>query len=100
MSFRRLTISAAVHKGRRHVAYGMRSDGQWLVTWSYPDGSPGRFYAFADQRQAIAKARELRIFVTLLALGIESNEALPFAANAAPNPGAIAEIIADYMQRR
>jgi len=44
--------------------------------------------------------RELRIFVTLLALGIESNEALLFATEAAARPGAIADLVAGFMRRK
>jgi len=100
MPLRRLSIQAAVHNGRRHVSCAKRADG-WAVTWTYPDGSPGdNYYLFSDQRTAIKMTRELRIFVTLLALGIESNEALLFATEAAARPGAIADLVAGFMRRK
>lgn len=82
MPLARLTIKAAVRGARTRVARISRDGTSWMVCTRYPNGQVDRRGPYS-RASAKAVQREQRIFVALLLLGVESNDALQAALVAA-----------------
>jgi len=109
MPLTRFTIKSALRFARQRVTVAQAADGTWSVHSQYPDGSQAPTEHGLTPKQARAKQREMRIFISLLILGVESTYALPAALDATAAADRASadgrrirpwrEVVADYFER-
>lgn len=96
MPLARISIKTALHLARRSVTLkrvGLRRQVRW------DDGCQVHLRDVLPIEQARADLKEMRIFVALLKLGVESTEALP-AAQARAKYRSWQTAVGAYMERR